>query len=183
MPYMNFRRGFFRFWILASVVWFISFGLGEADNLSEAIEYWRGTATVQISAGNTKISFPVSTTFDQVEKAIQQGVADGTIIFVPDIARVKRNIQRMKDQNAPEKDIDAYLASEGTTLEELRIAEENPPSTLSKNAVKDFILERVRLRIKANAVLNRIGIILLIPLLVLVFGWAVAWTLRGFKSA
>jgi hypothetical protein len=180
---MNFRRGFFRFWILASIVWFISFGFGEADNLSEAIDYWRGTATVQISAGDSKINFPVSATFDEVEGAIQQGVADGKITFVPDIARVKRNIQRMKDQNAPEKDIDEYLASEGTTSGELRIADEKPPSTLSKGAVKDFILERVRLRIKANAVINRIGIILLIPLLVLVFGWAVAWMLRGFRSA
>lgn len=180
---MNFRRGFFRFWILASTVWLISFGFGEADNFSEAIDYWRGTATVQISAGDYEISFPVNTTFDQVEGAIQQGVADGKITFVPDIAKVKRNIQRMIDQGAPETDIDAYLASEGTTPEELRIADEKPPSTLSKGAVKDFILKSVRLRIRANAVVNRIGIILLIPLLVLALGWAVAWMLRGFRSA
>jgi hypothetical protein len=37
-----------------------------------------------------------------------------------DIAKVKRNIQRMIDQGAPESDIDAYVASEGTTPEELR---------------------------------------------------------------
>lgn len=37
-----------------------------------------------------------------------------------DLAKVKRNIQRMIDQNAPEADIDAYVASEGTTPEELR---------------------------------------------------------------
>ena len=39
-----------------------------------------------------------------------------------DLAQVKRNIQRMIDQNAPEADIDAYVASEGTTPEELRSA-------------------------------------------------------------
>lgn len=37
-----------------------------------------------------------------------------------DIAKIKRNIQRMIDQDAPESDIDAYVASEGVTLEELR---------------------------------------------------------------
>lgn len=37
-----------------------------------------------------------------------------------DIAKVKRNIQRMIDQDAPESDIDAYVASEGVTPEELR---------------------------------------------------------------
>lgn len=37
-----------------------------------------------------------------------------------DLSKVKRNIQRMIDQNAPEADIDAYVASEGTTPEELR---------------------------------------------------------------
>lgn len=43
-----------------------------------------------------------------------------------DLAKVKRNIQRMIDQNAPEKDIDAYVASEGTTPEELQGAKANP---------------------------------------------------------
>ena len=37
-----------------------------------------------------------------------------------DIAKVKRNIQKMIDQGAPESDIDAYVASEGTTPEELQ---------------------------------------------------------------
>lgn len=37
-----------------------------------------------------------------------------------DLAKVKRNIQRMIDQNAPESDIDAYVDGEGTSPEELR---------------------------------------------------------------
>lgn len=37
-----------------------------------------------------------------------------------DIAKVKRNIQKMIDQGAPETDIDAYVASEGTSPEELQ---------------------------------------------------------------
>lgn len=37
-----------------------------------------------------------------------------------DIAKVKRNIKKMIDQGAPESDIDAYVASEGTTPEELQ---------------------------------------------------------------
>jgi hypothetical protein len=37
-----------------------------------------------------------------------------------DVPKIKRNIQRMIDQNAPESDIDAYVASEGVTAEQLR---------------------------------------------------------------
>ncbi len=40
--------------------------------------------------------------------------------MMADLSKVKRNIQRMIDQNAPEADIDAYVASEGTTPEELQ---------------------------------------------------------------
>lgn len=40
----------------------------------------------------------------------------------PDFAKIKRNVQRMIDQNAPEADIDAYVASEGVTAEQLRAA-------------------------------------------------------------
>ena len=48
-----------------------------------------------------------------------------------DIAKVKRNIQRMIDQNAPESDIDAYVASEGTTPEELRGATSFDPASVA----------------------------------------------------
>ena len=40
--------------------------------------------------------------------------------MMADLSKVKRNIQRMIDQNALESEIDAYVASEGTTPEELR---------------------------------------------------------------
>lgn len=37
-----------------------------------------------------------------------------------DIARIKRNIQKMIDQDAPETDIDSYVASEGISIAELQ---------------------------------------------------------------
>lgn len=37
-----------------------------------------------------------------------------------DLARVKRNVAKMASQNAPEADIDGYIASEGTTVEAVR---------------------------------------------------------------
>src|SRR5690242_17690228 len=37
-----------------------------------------------------------------------------------DIARVKTNVAKMVDAGAPESDIDAYIAGEGTTPEALR---------------------------------------------------------------
>lgn len=38
----------------------------------------------------------------------------------PDFARIKSNVAKMIDQGAPESDIDAYVAAEGTTPEALR---------------------------------------------------------------
>src|ERR1041384_4570807 len=38
----------------------------------------------------------------------------------PDFARIKENIGKMISQGAPESDIDAYVAAEGTTPEALR---------------------------------------------------------------
>jgi hypothetical protein len=38
----------------------------------------------------------------------------------PDLARVKANIATMIEQDAPEEDIDAYVASEGLTPEALQ---------------------------------------------------------------
>lgn len=37
-----------------------------------------------------------------------------------DLARIKRNVQKMVDQGAPVKDIDGYIASEGVTLDQVR---------------------------------------------------------------
>lgn len=37
-----------------------------------------------------------------------------------DLDRIKRNVGKMVEQNAPEADIDAYIASEGTSLEAVR---------------------------------------------------------------
>lgn len=51
-----------------------------------------------------------------------------------DIPKVKRNIQRMIDQGAPDADIDAYLSDEGVTIEQLQA----PPPGVGKDMVKGF---------------------------------------------
>jgi hypothetical protein len=43
-----------------------------------------------------------------------------------DIPKIKRNIQRMIDANAPEEDIDAYVESEGITVDDLRAPNKEP---------------------------------------------------------
>ncbi len=43
-----------------------------------------------------------------------------------DLDRVKRNISRMISLNAPEADIDAYISSEGTTIDEVRAYKVQP---------------------------------------------------------
>lgn len=269
---MNFRRGFFRFWVRASGIWLATFGLLIASDLSEAITYWTGTATIQIS-----------TTSDG--SSVFKKYVPGTAIS---IAKVKRYIQRMIDQGASERDIDAYVASEGVTPEELRNNMKSPSfieieetlvfpvntpiekihdsirqslakgtliirSSLSRldqvgralrnatdagdteaAAILEMVIERIRgtlqplqlaaydelvrrgaigtessaskykivelppafyqdvtgtylhqiakLRRNASEVLNQIGIALVVPLLVLFFGWAIGWMLRGFLA-
>jgi hypothetical protein len=39
---------------------------------------------------------------------------------MPDLARIKRNVAKMASMNAPEADIDGYIASEGVTVEDVR---------------------------------------------------------------
>ena len=164
---MNFKRGFFRFWILASTIWLVSFGFAGASNISEAIAYWRGTATVLISTGKEEIIFPVSATVEQVESAIRQGVTDG-MVTVPTTQEVRRKYPQYNDMS------DADLAK--------ALQKKFGSSTQYDALKKTYILERARLRIKANDVLRVTSFVVLVPVLVLIFGWAVAWMLRGFRS-
>ncbi|KAA5599941.1 hypothetical protein [Blastochloris sulfoviridis] len=46
----------------------------------------------------------------------------------PDYGRIKRNISKMISLGAPEADIDAYVASEGVTAEQLRAAPKIAPA-------------------------------------------------------
>lgn len=41
----------------------------------------------------------------------------------PDLTRIKANVAKMLEQDAPEADIDAYIASEGVTLDQVREAQ------------------------------------------------------------
>ena len=37
-----------------------------------------------------------------------------------DLAKIKRNVAKMASMNAPEEDIDGYIASEGVTIDDIR---------------------------------------------------------------
>jgi len=43
-----------------------------------------------------------------------------------DLARIKRNVAKMASQNAPESEIDGYIASEGATIDDIRNFSEQP---------------------------------------------------------
>lgn len=47
----------------------------------------------------------------------------------PDLPRIKRNIKRLMEQNAPVEDIDGYIASEGVTLDQLKAHKAAAPAT------------------------------------------------------
>lgn len=50
-----------------------------------------------------------------------------------DLARIKRNVAKMAGMNAPEADIDAYIASEGVTVDDVRAFQ--PPAADAKKAM------------------------------------------------
>ena len=54
-----------------------------------------------------------------------------------DIARIKGNIAKMIAQNAPEADIDAYVSSEGVTLDELRKPSTPAPDKYQQAAIEE----------------------------------------------
>lgn len=54
-----------------------------------------------------------------------------------DISRIKGNIAKMIAQNAPESDIDAYVSSEGVSLDQLRSASQPAPDKYQQAAVEE----------------------------------------------
>jgi hypothetical protein len=50
-----------------------------------------------------------------------------------DLGRVKRNVKKMVDMGAPETDIDAYISSEGTTIDAVKTFREQPESQQSQD--------------------------------------------------
>lgn len=51
-----------------------------------------------------------------------------------DLARIKRNVAKMASMNAPEADIDGYIASEGVTIDDVRNYREIKPMTDEQKA-------------------------------------------------
>jgi hypothetical protein len=60
-----------------------------------------------------------------------------------DLARIKRNVAKMADMNAPESDIDGYIESEGATIDDIRAykAEPQNPFTFARDAVESGQVE------------------------------------------
>jgi hypothetical protein len=55
-----------------------------------------------------------------------------------DLARVKENVAKMVDMGAPEEDIDAYIAEEGTSIEAVR--DYQPSATQERSFLRDTVL-------------------------------------------
>lgn len=83
------------------------------------------------------VEFPADTS-DDTMKSVMRRYYPPTGGASPDIPKIKRNIQRMIDQNAPESDIDAYVSSEEVTAEQLR-AQRGPWEKYQANPFADLI--------------------------------------------
>lgn len=61
-----------------------------------------------------------------------------------DLARIKRNVAKMASMNAPEEDIDGYIASEGVTIEDVRNYRELQPMTDEQKAQAREMAQQMR---------------------------------------
>lgn len=74
-----------------------------------------------------------------------------------DIARIKRNIDKMMSQGAPEADIDAYVASEGVSVEQLRGPAKAPDAAKADDPVRSQVRNEIDdLRAKGVPIKNGI---------------------------
>lgn len=71
-----------------------------------------------------------------------------------DFAKVKRNIGRMIDHGAPEADIEAYVASEGTSADALRSASMSAPIVQAPATIPGAIDNTVRQLVKGIPILG-----------------------------
>lgn len=61
-----------------------------------------------------------------------------------DLARIKRNVAKMASMNAPEEDIDGYIASEGVTIDDVRNYREIQPMTDEQKAQAREMAQQMR---------------------------------------
>ena len=61
-----------------------------------------------------------------------------------DLARIKRNVAKMASMNAPEEDIDGYIASEGVTIDDVRNYRELQPMTDKQKAQAREMAQQMR---------------------------------------
>ena len=61
-----------------------------------------------------------------------------------DLARIKRNVAKMASMNAPEEDIDGYIASEGVTIDDVRNYRELQPMTDEQRAQAREMAQKMR---------------------------------------
>ena len=61
-----------------------------------------------------------------------------------DLARIKRNVAKMASMNAPEEDIDGYIASEGVTIDDVRNYSELQPMTDEQRAQAQEMAKQMR---------------------------------------
>lgn len=92
-------------------------GQGDAQGALEVVQKHLSTYEMQTPDGAI---YEVQAPDEQTALDALTQMTGGTYGNAPDFAKIKRNIQRMIDQGAPESEIDQYVASEGVTAEQLR---------------------------------------------------------------
>lgn len=69
-----------------------------------------------------------------------------------DLARIKRNVAKMASMNAPEEDIDGYIASEGVTIDDVRNYREIQPMTDEQKAQAQALASEMKKGLKKPSV-------------------------------
>lgn len=74
-----------------------------------------------------------------------------------DLARIKRNVAKMASMNAPEADIDGYIASEGVTIDDVRNYRELQPMTDEQRAQAQQKAKEYREKVKPTTFSDKVS--------------------------
>lgn len=155
---MNWQRGFLRALVVLSVLWILGYvALVRPDQL---------VPTLALSSENRPATQAAS---DSLARHKGIDLPPKGVYLLDELTRIQRNVRKMRDRNAPEAEINAFLQLEGLTQIEFRHYE--------AEHLRAQLIDEAHRRIWRH-----LGLLLGVPLALLVLGTSMVWVRRGFRS-
>ncbi len=182
---MNFRRGFLRLWVFVSLTWIVGWGLVGLPTIKSAVSYWTGSSLVFVYVnsdnGEKELSFPLSTSPDQITSAVETLRAE-----LIKAAQSETGFPDLRPKTPSQKTSPSTKSVRHLT-EKLQLDLEKRNAlwkARARLAVADFSKRKEVLKNEADFVslLGVLTFIFSVPLFFLAIGTTVGWVLRGFRS-